>query len=60
MDGLPMDMTEEDVGPSLPFDIMEPLLPRAKGVPELRSVVTTFRYGMRLRYVGVVNRFRKS
>ncbi|KAL3493751.1 rna-binding protein [Aspergillus germanicus] len=28
---------------------MEPLLPRAKGVPELRSVVTTFRYGMRLR-----------
>jgi hypothetical protein len=49
MDGLPVDMTEEDVGPSLPFDIMEPLLPRAKGVLELRSVVTTFRYGMRLR-----------
>jgi hypothetical protein len=31
MDGLPVDMTEEDVGPSLPFDIMEPLMSRAMG-----------------------------
>ncbi|KAL2831106.1 hypothetical protein BDW59DRAFT_6921 [Aspergillus cavernicola] len=42
MDGLPVDMVEEDVGPSLPFSPSRLFDPKVSGLPEMRSMVQAF------------------